>query len=82
MDVNLEEDWHNRFAAEKNNDLYVTPNYLVRDVSTTGAASDAECLAEYLADVQKVFSRVQHHMHLRTKSGHVPLKSCQRKTRK
>ena len=33
----------------------------------------------YFADVQAIFSRVQHHMHKRTKNGFVPLKSCQRK---
>ena len=33
----------------------------------------------YFKDVQRVFSRVQHHMHKKTKKGYVPLKSCMRK---
>ena len=36
----------------------------------------------YSAKVQMTFNRVQHHMHKRTKKGYIPLKSCQRKTRK
>ena len=37
---------------------------------------------KYFAHVQRVFNRVQHHMHKRTKKGFIPLKSCQRKTKK
>ena len=33
----------------------------------------------YFADVQRIFTRVQHHMHKRTKKGYIPLKTCQRK---
>eukprot|EP00973_Karenia_brevis_P018410 2524152-Karenia_brevis.AAC.1 len=44
--------------------------------------SDVEFLAQCRKDVQKVCSRVLHHMHRRTTSGLVPLKSCQRKTKK
>ena len=35
--------------------------------------------ARYLRHVQGIFSRVQHHMHKRTKHGFVPLKACLRK---
>ena len=34
---------------------------------------------QYLADAQRMFSRVQHHMHKRTKKGMVPLQACKRK---
>ena len=37
---------------------------------------------KYRALVQNVFSRVQHHIHKRTKKGIFPLKSCQKKGRK
>eukprot|EP00973_Karenia_brevis_P084287 11697668-Karenia_brevis.AAC.1 len=70
MNASLEQDWHDRFAAEKHNDLSFTPEYLVRDGSVAGEMSDVDFLAQYRTDVQRVFSRVQHHMHRRTKSGH------------
>eukprot|EP00973_Karenia_brevis_P071162 9887290-Karenia_brevis.AAC.1 len=82
MNVSLEQDWHDRFAAEKHKDLSYTPEYLVRDASFAEGISDAEFLVQYRKDVQRVFSRVRHHMHRRTESGVVPLKSCQRKTKK
>ena len=57
-------------------------------VTTAGLDKRArEALAEdgrafkrkYLADVQRIFCRVQHHMHRLTKKGRVPLKGCLRK---
>ncbi len=33
----------------------------------------------YFRDVQGIFSRVQHHMHKKTKKGYVPLKACAKK---
>ena len=36
----------------------------------------------YLKDVQFIFSRVQHHVHKKTKSGYVPLKACKPKCAK
>eukprot|EP00973_Karenia_brevis_P040238 5557715-Karenia_brevis.AAC.1 len=63
MNVSLEQDWHDRFAAEKHNDISHTPEYLARDGSSTEGISDVEFLAQYRTDVQRVFSRVQHHMH-------------------
>ena len=35
----------------------------------------------YLQDAQYVFSRVQHHVHRRTKHGYVPLSNCAKKTK-
>ena len=35
---------------------------------------------QYLADAQRMFSRVQHHMHKWTKAGYVPLKTCRPKS--
>ena len=37
---------------------------------------------KYFRHVQGVFSRLQHHMHKKTKKGFIPLKSCLRKGRK
>eukprot|EP00973_Karenia_brevis_P049230 6828181-Karenia_brevis.AAC.1 len=69
MNVSLEQDWHDRFAADKHNDLSHTPEYLVRDRSLAEGTGDAEFLIQYRKDVKRVCSRVQHHMHRRTKSG-------------
>eukprot|EP00973_Karenia_brevis_P002945 401951-Karenia_brevis.AAC.1 len=69
MNVSPEQDWHDRFAAEKHNDLSYSPEYLVRDGSVTEGISDVEFLAQYRKDVQSFCFRVQDHMHRRTKSG-------------
>eukprot|EP00973_Karenia_brevis_P083592 11597360-Karenia_brevis.AAC.1 len=71
MNVNLDKDWHDTFAAQKHNDHSYTPEYLVRDGSSTEGISDVAFLIQYLTNVRRVLSRVQHHMHRRTKSGHV-----------
>ena len=42
----------------------------------------SEYRKKYLRHVQFVFSRVQHHVHQRTKKGYVPLRNCARKGRK
>ena len=96
----LEEQWHSRFADKENDDMSVTPKYLVQETDSTCSAmksvvtsDDVPALIElledakifkskYFAHVQRIFNRVQHHMHKRTKKGYIPLKSCQRKTRK
>ena len=75
--------------------MSVTPTYLVEDARkkhTSNIASitdeagfqelqrdGAAFKKEYLEDAQRIFSRVQHHMHKRTKNGFVPLKACKRK---
>lgn len=44
--------------------------------------ADAEqWLADYKADLQFIFSRVQHHCHKRTKTGYVPLHACREKVK-
>ena len=43
------------------------------------AEDGARFKRQYFADVQRIFSRVQHHMHKKTKKGFVPLRSCARK---
>ena len=58
-------------------------------VATATTAAAVETLREdgekfkraYFRDVQRIFSRVQHHMHKKTKKGYVPLKACARKGR-
>jgi hypothetical protein len=91
----VEQEWENRFASAEHDSLSVLPPYIVDEAkvntkSHIGAATDLNALqhyeeegakfkAEYFRDVQFVFSRVQHHIHKRTKKGYVPLRSCERK---
>ena len=74
--------------------MSVTPIYLVEEGQRKQTANIARVTDEtgfqelqsdaaafkkaYFHDVQRIFSRVQHHMHKRTKTGWVPLKACQR----
>ena len=52
-------------------------------VSLAELQQDGEAfLKRYLKDAQAVFSRVQHHVHLRTKKGYQPLRACQSKASK
>ena len=45
-------------------------------------AQDGErYLKMYLADAQGIFSRVQHHVHDKTKHGYKPLRACRPKTK-
>jgi len=98
MAPNLEEQWHTRFGGTEHHDMSATPLYLVQDAvqplsGTISGNRTAENFAaleadgadfrkKYLADVQRIFSRLQHHMHKKTKRGYVPLKSCQRRVKK
>ena len=91
----LEQDWHERFSKSAHEDMSQTPAYLVEDAAASKSpnvcdATNIETMDTldadaarfnkiYFADVQKIFSHVQHHMHKRTKKGCVPLKTCQRK---
>ena len=58
-------------------------------VATATIAAAVETLREdgekfkraYFRDVQRIFSRVQYHMHKKTKKGYVPLKARARKGR-
>ena len=69
-----------------------TPQYLTSDTAATmwdalpvaedAARAEGQHYKEvYFKDVQFVFSRVQHHMHKRTKKGYVPLHNCAKKTK-
>ena len=66
-----------RLAAEDNRET-------TRHVGLTQTATSFACLEAdgatfkrtYLADAQRIFSRVQHHMHKKTKNGYILLKSC------
>ena len=93
----VEAEWRSRFSAREHHDLSVTPSYLVEDAAADmqerhllQAGGDEEALREdaarflkcYLRDAQSVFSRVQHHVHLKTKRGYKPLKACMSKTKK
>ena len=98
MEPTLEKDWHARFSDKKHDDMSVTPAYLLEDaelksgkhITSAKDQSDFKLLEEegvsfkkkYLADAQRMFCRVQHHMHKRTKRGMMPLKACMRKGKK
>ena len=85
----LEEQWHARFAGEENDILSVTADYFTQAAARVSLESStvsehwtkdgSNYKSKYFAHVQNVFSRVQHHMHKRTRKGIVPLKSCQKK---
>ena len=72
-----------RLAAEDNRET-------TRHVGLTQTATSFACLEAdganfkrtYLADAQRIFSRVQHHMHKKTTNGYIPLKSCMGKGKK
>ena len=72
-----------RLAAEDDRET-------TRHVGLTQTATSFACLEAdganfkrtYLADAQRIFSRVQHHMHKKTKNGYIPLKSCMGKGKK
>ena len=80
----LDAEWHARFASTKNDDMSVTRPYLLKefnaDVCTAGDTSRQEGLEidgndfkkKYFADVQRMFSRVQHHMHRKLAEGMYP----------
>ena len=78
--------------------MSLTPAFLEEDafeanpltVNDVGSAANLHRLEEdahkfkdaYLRHAQFVFSRVQHHVHKKTKRGYVPLKACMPKTKK
>ena len=76
--------------------MCVTPNIITKDKadSQKPTVADGTDLREaveidgaaykekYMAYAQSMFSRVQHHIHKKTKKGYLPLKSCQRKTKR
>ena len=84
------------FSSTEHNDLSITPAYLVEDATAEEqkhllhTEDDEKALREdaarflkyYFQDTQRVFSRVHHHVHLKTKNGYKPLKACMRKTQK
>jgi hypothetical protein len=92
----VEEAFQNRFEAAEHDALCSIPRYLAQEAGactnnvlgspgiSVAAIEEEGALfrAEYLKDAQYVFSRVQHHVHLKTKEGYVPLSYCARKERK
>ena len=94
----IETEWRERFAAREHDLMSVTPQYLVaeaqgRELPTIADVGQSCTLAEveaegrafttvYRQDAQFVFSRVQHHVHKKTKKGYMPLRACILKGRK
>lgn len=80
-------EWRSRFSDPRHDGMSTIPEYLSAPSPGTlwndkrlGAAEAAreglEWLHEYLADAQFIFSRCQHHVHEKTKSGFQPLRAC------
>ena len=83
----VDEQWRQRFADRGHESMCYTPEYMTDDGSQTlwskmpstmpeAQADAADFRKAYFGDAQFIFSRVQHHIHQRTKKGYVPLKSC------
>jgi len=96
MQVDLDHQWQTRFRDPQHHDLSTWPKYLDDDAKEgeagnesshfEGVETDALLQAgenfskAYKKDAQRIFSRVQHHMHKWTKAGYVPLKTCKPKS--
>ena len=96
MQVDLDHQWQTRFRDPNHHDLSLWPSYLHHDGRKDGVDTESQCfqgvetdalLQEgstfskvYKQDAQRIFSRVQHHMHKWTKGGYVPLKTCKPKS--
>lgn len=83
----VEQEWQQRFAGSEHDSMCSTPAYMTDDERPTmwaaagpslpDALADAAVFKKaYLEDVQFIFSRVQHHVHKKTKKGYFPLKAC------
>ena len=86
-------EFEQRYANQEHDAMCTTPEYIVDDsqhrnathVSTAKAdltaveAEGASYRRAYFRDAQYIFSRVQHHVHKKTKDGYVPLKYCAKK---
>ena len=96
MQVDLDHQWQSRFRDPQHHDLSTWPSYLVDDAEENGAGNESQLFQgvetdallqegenfskAYKKDAQRIFSRVQHHMHKWTKAGYVPLKTCRPKS--
>ena len=83
----VEQEWQQRFAGQEHDGMCSTPAYMADDEQATmwapSGPSSQEALADgakfrraYMEDAQFMFSRVQHHVHKKTKKGYFPLKAC------
>ena len=87
MRPHVDDMFHTRFGGREHDDMSQMPQYLAhdtasnmwRDKSITAEAALLEgssFKAAYLRDAQRIFSRVQHHFHERTRNGYKPLAAC------
>ena len=86
-EATLEDEWHKRFADAKHHDMCTTPHFLSQERHTDqkptvadgkdlrgDVATDGKAYKDrYFTYVQGIFSRLQHHMHKKTKHGYVPV---------
>ena len=79
----VEQEWQQRFAGQEHDGMCSTPAYMADDEQATmwaaSGPSSQEALADgarfrraYMEDAQFMFSRVQHHVHKKTKKGYFP----------
>ena len=83
----VDEMFHTRFAGKEHDDMSQMPKYLAQDTASTmwmdksisreqARVEGSSFKQKYLRDAQRIFSRVQHHFHERTKTGYKPLAAC------
>ena len=82
--MTVEKAWWQRFASREHDGTSQTPHYVAYDSTKTmwtEPSCEEDCAVNeavqykrmYEADAQFVFSRVQHHIHKKTKDAYVPL---------
>ena len=86
----VEQQWQQRFSGPEHVSMCSTPAYMTDGEKPTmwvssgpslqaALADGAAFKSTYFQDAQFIFSRVQHHVHKKTKKGYFPLKACMSK---
>ena len=87
MLAHVESAFRHRFSGAEDDDMSQVPMYIAKDdaknmwadkkISHDAAYAEGRVFKQhYLQDAQKLFSRVQHHFHEKTKDGYKPLRAC------
>ena len=69
--------WHKRYDDGKHEGICSIPSSVTRalDIPVEESTSESWC-RRYDRDAQYMFSRVQEHVHQKTKNGYIPLRAC------
>ena len=69
--------WHKRYDDGKHEGICSIPSSVTRalDIPVEESTSESWC-QRYDRDAQYMFSRVQEHVHQKTKNGYIPLRAC------